>query len=378
MFTFLELMHNELIPAARKAVVASGTQMAEMDQREEEDGAQDEDEKKQEARPDPDGMKCLMQLLQSNEVNDIAVVDGMYKMVQQTFANPPSMQSFVESHIPDQQDHQYFTSALIAQGLQAHTSKTRKIGLVSLRQPRRVISEAVREIRLGVYRDKLAEKCQRVREAVAEERREKRRLLEEKARTTFRESHKGMPEMFTKMKVAEMNKTRPAHDQLEVMPNSSLFKHHCSFKSCVFYLQNLATPTDLKYGTRHGLFDHLNPMTQAPDWVNGFHIQALRRMRERNNEGKEEFTASMTTEFSVQNLNKQAKKMSLRKKKRNRGGSYHYQEAQKRAKLVEESHTQSLMVLWEQQKEIDRQEGMCSAKCRKKDIPDANYQEDSE
>ena len=76
-------------------------------------------------------------------------------------------------------------------------------------------------------------KLQRLREAEGERRRLARLELERKARVSFKQTHHGLPTLFSKRELARLNAERSQDDQLEAVDNSLLLRHHCSFPDCV-------------------------------------------------------------------------------------------------------------------------------------------------
>jgi hypothetical protein len=77
-----------------------------------------------------------------------------------------------------------------------------------------------------------------------------------------------------------MNKPRPAHDQLELVRDTGLLRHHCCYPNCPGFLHNHATAADVQNGTRKGIFDHLHFFGVGHldvDWK-AFHRDRTKRM----------------------------------------------------------------------------------------------------
>lgn len=134
-------------------------------------------------------------------------------------------------------------------------------------QPECILRELARECRREAYTRALQAKLQALaasnRRAAASAR---RRLL----LTEFHSAHSGLPQLFSHAEVDDLNRCRPANDQLERLP-TGLLKHHCCFPACASFLKDLRSQADrdadanaqraCKPATnrRNGLFRHLSP-----------------------------------------------------------------------------------------------------------------------
>ncbi|ORY48697.1 hypothetical protein BCR33DRAFT_848053 [Rhizoclosmatium globosum] len=165
--------------------------------------------------------------------------------------------------------------ALYVQGLRFHDSKTRRTGLLSLKDPFKVIHEIMEEEKVEIYKEWLAVKQ---RELLAMGRAEAKKLKTDlllRQQKLFLDVHSGsqMPRIFSKTEVIELNKHRPANDQLEWLPESGLLKHHCSNPACPEYLVNQATDNDRIFNRRNGLFRHLKWYFQPKkQMISNYHI----------------------------------------------------------------------------------------------------------
>ncbi len=119
---------------------------------------------------------------------------------------------------------------------------------------------------------------------------------------TFMEQHSGAPTIFNLSEIEDMNKLRPANDQLEFCQHSSLLKHHCCFPKCPYFLVNQSTVEDRVSGSRRGIFNHFNGM-HVPrllpgggmDYVPGLHVHATAAARsfkfQQSEENRQRFVA---------------------------------------------------------------------------------------
>ncbi|KAJ3106294.1 hypothetical protein HK100_003755, partial [Physocladia obscura] len=81
------------------------------------------------------------------------------------------------------------------------------------------------------------------------------------------------PQTFNYAEIIALNKSRPPTDQLELIPESGLLKHHCCFEKCPDYLVNQATESDKIFNRRHGLFAHFKWYFMPSHlYIPGFHV----------------------------------------------------------------------------------------------------------
>lgn len=88
--------------------------------------------------------------------------------------------------------------------------------------------------------------------------------------------HCGIPKIFTKQEVSDMNMQRRKNDYYELMDNG-LLKHHCCYPNCPDYLgKSFATDDDIKTGTkRKGLFNnHFKINIVLDNYYKGVHREA--------------------------------------------------------------------------------------------------------
>ena len=91
-----------------------------------------------------------------------------------------------------------------------------------------------------------------------------------------------------------MNEGRNIKDQLELIPNCGLLKHHCCFPKCPDFLVNLATEKDKIMNTRRGLWRHLR-FLQMPNheyYLKAFHRNSY-KLLQRDSNNKQQFKLKM-------------------------------------------------------------------------------------
>ena len=139
-----------------------------------------------------------------------------------------TMRNFITEYVPNV-DPMDLQIAMYVQGLCHHSSKDRKDGLASLLNPKPVIEEIAKKERQMIIMDALHARFRDMKKEIALA----ELLLEQKE---FLKYHSGLPRIFTFPEVGHMNQSRPDNDQLELLPESGLLKHHCCFPSCPKYL----------------------------------------------------------------------------------------------------------------------------------------------
>ena len=176
-----------------------------------------------------------------------------------------SMVEFLHRYLPGAGG--YVTQlALYLQGLERANSKhnvPRPFG-----NPRSIVDACV-EKRIQHYKLKrlLAEK--------QSDRTTKRLHLRLAEAEIFRTYHKGLPRLFTKEEVDDLNSRRPKDDQLQVLP-TGLLVHHCAFETCPDFLCNFQSTKDMKTGNRHGLMKHLSSDMLLGRYIKGWHKVSLK------------------------------------------------------------------------------------------------------
>eukprot|EP00056_Hartaetosiga_gracilis_P006671 m.98758 g.98758 ORF g.98758 m.98758 type:complete len:1067 (+) comp12528_c0_seq3:123-3323(+) len=189
-----------------------------------------------------------------------------------------SMSSFADTYTNEECDVWDLQIALYVQAILFHNSKTRRRGLPSLRQPRKVIEDAASHARQKMYEMELKKKIDRIRVKMASEKAFDRRGYQLQLQHMFLLAHGDLPRTFTPAEVSEMNAARPLDDQIELTP-SGLPRHRCAHVNCAKYLEDLSTDRDRSLGTRHGLYKHLSPLMHPEvQYMPRYHlfIQTLR------------------------------------------------------------------------------------------------------
>ena len=149
-----------------------------------------------------------------------------------------------------------------------------------------ILHELAREERCNVYEDRVRAKRLRLKreaEALAAAGRHAR-LAAEAALFLSMHGLPHLPRLFSPLELDDLNRARPADDQLELMP-CGLLRHHCCFPGCDHYLENFSTARDRKLGQRNGLFAHLKYyVTPNRKYWNGLHVIAASHRRRPENE----------------------------------------------------------------------------------------------
>jgi hypothetical protein len=164
---------------------------------------------------------------------------------------------------------------LYVQSLCHYNSRMRRNGLPSLQNARKVVQDIARNERTRIYQSKVREALKAFKANNAKMARELRRAMKLQELIAFMDLHQGVPRLFTHGEVAEMNLSRPPHDQIELTP-SMLPKHHCAFPDCPMFLKNLSSQRDRAFDRRNGLFKHIKYffLSEPREHVRGLHIQA--------------------------------------------------------------------------------------------------------
>ena len=203
-----------------------------------------------------------------------------------------SMRRFLETHLPGASP-QHVQAALYCQGLIYHDSRTRRAGLPPLSRAHDLLAALAADERREVYLARLQQKSARLLALAASQRRNVRLAIARVARAEFLATHEGVPRLFDHAELAQLNATRPAHDQLELVGTSpGLLKHHCAYEGCPHFLRDLRSAKDRAIAAgsgsgvdrRRGLFRHLRWFLSPDRWyTNGMHATALQHLARQPN-----------------------------------------------------------------------------------------------
>ena len=207
----------------------------------------------------------------------------MYDFILDAYANV-SMGSFIEKYVHtcgSQEknavvDATHVQIALYIQGLQYHTSKTRRVGLPSISDPLPIIQAAAVHVRSVFYDRAQKEYVAKLRAQMAAGNRAVQVEFQRQEQLVYLQVHAGLPKLFSQAEVNALNLNRPLNDQLSLVDPSGLLKHHCAYQMCPLYLVNLSTVKDkLDTKRRRGLFRHLK-LHVYPErrYLAGFHVNA--------------------------------------------------------------------------------------------------------
>ena len=179
-----------------------------------------------------------------------------------------SMGKFLNKHLPEQ-DKYAVQLALFLQGVKFHKANMRQH--IHFDNAESIIQSIVKE-QIDTIR-----KEQQFKQRMYDIRVEKMKELQ-----IWHIYHAGLPKIFTRSEINDLNKTRPIDDQLEVLPNS-LLKHHCGYTTCPYYLVNMQTDQDKKFNStkkpgakdrRNGIRKHLSVDILIGNYVKGLHKTA--------------------------------------------------------------------------------------------------------
>jgi hypothetical protein len=210
-----------------------------------------------------------------------------------------SMRGFAHQHVRNAKPVK-LQIAMYVQGLRYYSSRSRREGMISLDDADEVLRSLAREERLTVYMERLHKKCKQAADdakaGAALGRLQRRQLEQEEFLLTHGYPH--LPTTFTILQVEQMNKRRPANDQL-VRTYSGLLRDRCCFPNCPFYLHDMRTDNDRKTGSQTGLYAHLGFLV-GPDrhYLQGLHVQARSWLsRKSHTKGRSAFVKYMKEHF---------------------------------------------------------------------------------
>ncbi|KAJ3241463.1 hypothetical protein HDU81_000515 [Chytriomyces hyalinus] len=168
--------------------------------------------------------------------------------------------------------------ALYVQGLRFYDSKTRRRdSLLSLNNPLAVIRTLIQTERLQLQREWIHAQKQKISIMNKEHARSAKRSLQLLEQAEFLKLH-SRPRLFSHVEVMTLNQGRPMNDQLEVLNDSGLLKHHCSCAECPEYLVNQSTERDRMFNRREGIYSHLKwLLLPERKYANAYHV-VLRHM----------------------------------------------------------------------------------------------------
>ncbi|KAJ3409384.1 hypothetical protein HDU80_001406 [Chytriomyces hyalinus] len=163
--------------------------------------------------------------------------------------------------------------ALYVQGLRFYDSKSRRRdSLLSLKNPLAVIQTLIQAERLQLQREWIHAQKQKISIMTKDHARSAKRSLQLLEQAEFLKLH-SQPRLFSHTEVMILNKGRPMNDQLEVLNDSGLLKHHCSCAECPEYLVNQSTEGDRLFNRRQGIYSHLKwLLLPERKYANAYHV----------------------------------------------------------------------------------------------------------
>jgi hypothetical protein len=197
--------------------------------------------------------------------------------------------------------HPAIKTALFLQGILNPNAKDRKNGLpvpYTVDLANEMISTVAREVRMNMYRELLAEKVKILSLREAEKRKVEIAQAAAMQQEEFLKLHPGNARSFTYAEIREMNKSRPISDQLSLTSGSHMLYNHCGYPTCPYYLKNLSTESDIRFGTNSGLWGHLHGFSYPKAvMISGFHSRSFTALRSNPRISKEDFVARLLSEF---------------------------------------------------------------------------------
>lgn len=199
------------------------------------------------------------------------------KIARAYMRNKINMKRFLRMHLPE---HDGITTqiALFIQGVRYHKSRQRQN--IHFTNPTSIINEAIEEQRNIILR-------KRELLSLRENKRSLKKMRLVQLAEKYMLAHSGCPTIFTHTEVNEMNARTIDSDNDEhyELTQSGLLKHHCCYPDCPEYLQNFATISDIKNGTRRGgLYRHFKyDMLVLDTYVPSFHLVGKMKCRSTTN-----------------------------------------------------------------------------------------------